>query len=224
MKNYKNVQKMMLVLGLLVTLLLPGAGLINAKTNSLTKSSKMFGNKDDIKQFAQLADSFIVNCSNLDNVPQPSGEQLKRCLTISKGLRDKMTAFLGSLDSLVQVFKRKKMWGKEFDEKFIKVAAQNGVDAETIQDIKRAGGLSVFYQNAVTELKASKSGIDAEIKELEAQINNKASASSQDKVFQKASFEKRASKLALLKKIAKLAKKVAIAIIAACEASGGFCD
>lgn len=221
MKNYKNIQKMMLAFGLLVTLLLPGVGLVNAKTNTLPPAAKRVGNKDEILKFSKLADSFITNCSNLDNVPRPSGEQLKRCLTISKDLRDKMAAFQASLDSLVQVFKKKKAWGKEFDEKFIKVASKHGVDAETIQDIQKAGGLSVFYQTAVNELKASKSGLDLEIKELEVKV--KESSAFQNHFFQQASFEQKSRKK-LLRLIAKIAKKVAIAIIAACEVSGGFCD
>jgi hypothetical protein len=222
MRDYKNIQKMLVAFGLMMTFLLPGASLVKAKTNTLPSSAKRVGNKDEILKFSKLADSLITNCSNLDGVPRPSGEQLKRCLTISKELRDRMTAFLGSLDTLVQLFKNKKLWGKEFDERFIKVASQHGVDAETIQDIKRAGGLSLFYQNSVNDLRSSKSAIDAEIKELEAQV--KSAAAVETNFFQKVSFERRRGLLGVAKKIAKVAKKVAIAIIAACEASGGFCD
>jgi hypothetical protein len=224
MLNYTNFWKMTLSLGLLISFVLPTVGLANTRANTLPASLKLAGKNDVLVKYGQLAAKYLVDCDDLDSQPRPSGAQLKRCLTIAKELRDKFTEFIATSDTLVKNIQNNKKWTKELDEQFEKIAVKNGLDAETVRDVKQSGGFRTFYQTNINELKASKGAIDAEIKELEVQTNEKASG--QNQVFQKISYEPKAKArfLKVLKKVAQIAKKVAVAIIAVCEASGGFCD
>lgn len=224
MMNYKNFWKMILSLGLLVTLILPSAGLANAKTNAPMIPSRLFGDKSDaLVKYGQLVAKYFADCNDLDKQERPSGEKLKRCLMIAKELRDRFTEFTSTLETLVKNIKNAKKWTKELDEQFNKEAAKFKIDAETIDNIRQAGGVRAFYQENLNVLKAFKGDLDIEVKNLETKIQK--NASTQNQFFQTVSYApaaehaeyKRAGLNRILNKVAKAAVDVAIAFCVATQ-------
>ncbi|MGB7069754.1 MAG: hypothetical protein WBD22_09690 [Pyrinomonadaceae bacterium] len=178
-----------------------------------------------ITDYSKLADLFIADCDDLDDARRPSGERLRRCLTISKELFDKLNNFSKRLEELVAKIRRGGKWNAALDAKFLREASRHGVDAETLAAVKQAGGLRAFYDKAQRELKSSRPAMEAEIKELESKVAASDFQGS-DARFVMASFvpESNVRFIGALKRVAKVAYKIAVAIIAACELSGGFCD
>jgi uncharacterized coiled-coil DUF342 family protein len=214
--NYKNFWKTMLSFGLLVSLILPSASLANVKSKTPSNLVK----NEIISRYNQLAAKYLVDCDDLAAQTRPSGERLKRCLTIAKELRDKFAEFILTLDTLVKRIKGVKKWTNELDEQLLKESSKLGIDAETANDIRRAGGFRRFYESSIRELEFSKGELDLEVKELEAK------PASENQIFQKASFVPTTEykRVGRLKRILRIVKKIAVAILAACELAGDACD
>lgn len=219
--NAKNFWKMMLSFGLLISLILPTAGLANAKLNASPLRSRLAADKrDELVKYGQLAAKYVSDCEGLTDQARPSGERLKRCLTIAKELRDKFTEFNATLDTIIRNIKNGNKWTKELDEQFDKEATGRGIDAETINKVKQSSGVRAFLQENITVLKASKGDLDNEVKELEAKIQK--NASTQNEIFQTVSY-KPAAEYSLGRGITvgKIIKTVAIVLATVCNVVSG---
>lgn len=112
----KNFWRTMLSFGLLASMSLPPASLANVKADTphiplgLVKDAAL-------DNYSQLAAKYLSDCDHLvDKKPRPSGEELKRCLTIIKELRDKFDGFTQRLTSITDKIKNEGKWTKELDE------------------------------------------------------------------------------------------------------------
>jgi len=218
MKN-RLFGKMMLSFAISVLLLLPSAGLANVKAGSLHTPPSLVPVKDEVlDKYSQLAAKYLTDCADLD-VSRPSGEKLKRCLTIVKELRDKFDGLLQRLESITGKVKKEKRWTKELDDEFEKNAAKGG-DSNLINQVKQQGGFRAFYQKSITELKGSKPKFDAEVEELEKESQQNAFSGSQ--AFQMISYASRTSNVRC--SVLCVVHQVVMGVIrAVCNAFGGGC-
>jgi peptidoglycan hydrolase CwlO-like protein len=185
MRN-KFLWKMMLSFGLLVSLSLSTVGLASTRANSLYTAVGPV--KDEVlNNYSQLAARYLKDCDDWDANSRASREELKRCLTIAKELRDKFDLFVQRVGSIADKVKSAKKWTKELDDKFEKNAARRGVDSKLINAVRQNGGFRQYYGNSLNELRSSKADFHAEIQALETAIQEKP-ASSQIPSLQKISY------------------------------------
>lgn len=187
MKSYKKFWKMTLGFGLLMTLILPSAGLANAKTNALPIELNSVRDNKDLRTTRQLVEEYLEDCADLDKESGTSSATLKKCVTILKSVGSKVDATHSALETITGKIKNEKKWTQELDDDFEKNAARRGVDANLISEVKGEGGFRAFYKKGIAAVQSSKPEIDAGIKKLEAKI--KETAVLQDILFQKKSFQ-----------------------------------
>ena len=187
MKNNK-VWKKLLSLCLVGLFMLPMTTFANTKTSVLKGSPKLVNDIVPIFQsYSKLAAKYLVDCDEVHNQRRVSGERLKYCLTIAKDLRDKIIELNKTLDTLVRKIKNAGKWTKELDLEFDKGSFANGLDTESLSLIQQGNGYRTFTIKTIADLPINKVQIDAEVKELEAQIKKNASTNIQ--FFQPISYE-----------------------------------
>lgn len=220
MKN-RLFWKMTLCIGLSVLLLLPPTNLAKSKFDSPYVPASLI--KIELKavtEYTNELSKYATDCDSLKDSSRLSGEKLKQCLTILKGLRDKFGGFRKNSESVISKIKNANKWTKEFDDDFEKNAVKRGGDAASVNEVKNAGGLREFFQKIVRDFDKDKRDLDTEIKELEAMLEK--SASSQSQPFQRISYTSPAVRGVgdyLVRKIRQMAKALCLAVCCACEPS-----
>lgn len=123
---------------------------------------------DTILQFGKkFGEYFAADCDSLVEEARPNGQQLKRCLTLIKELRDKFGAFNQAVNSFPGKIKNAGKWTKELDEDFAQNAVKRGANSAIVDEANRNGGLRNFYEKNLGALNRLKVEMDAEIKTLE---------------------------------------------------------
>lgn len=192
-----NLRKKLFSFGLFIMMALPTVIFVGAGN-----VAKAQGRTATLREYVNKFNNYAKDCDSIKDQARPNAQQLKRCLTVAKDLRDKFAEFLADSDRFVQLVKNRNKWNAELDKLFYEQAAKQGVDAETIRYIKDAGGVRTGYEKAIKEASLLRGEFDIEIKELEALSKEK--ISSQNSFDQQAvttSLSARGSKLRLLKKL-----------------------
>jgi hypothetical protein len=137
------------------------------------------------KKYSEQASKYVDGCADRQT-SRPSNEKLKECLVIAKELRDKFDTFVQGLTSTSDKLKRENKWTKELDDKFERDARKDGVRADLVNEVQQKGGFREFFQKSLTVIKGSRADLDAEVRGLENEVRQNASAGRQ--TFRQFSF------------------------------------
>lgn len=190
-----------------LAMLLSGASAITAKADDkpFVPPSLVKTETDIMLQFGKkFGEYFAADCDSLINEARPDGQRLKKCLTITRDLRDRFGAFSQAVNSLPGKVKNAGKWTKELDEDFAQNAVKRGVNSAIVDEANRNGGVRVFYEKNLGALNRLKSEMEAEIKTMES-LQSKAVSdrnSFGESLFVKAASRRRAAAFLSCKNLA----------------------